>query len=264
MARNSGKVIHMSNKIRAIAVLLALAVAGVLSGCNAVPMAQSRSWGGGASGKSGSMARFTINSNYMYAVSDTSLFIFNLEKGARPALVSKMAIGWDIETIFSYKDLLFFGTRGGMIIYDIAKREQPLLVSTYRHIRSDDPVVVQDGYAYVTLRSRNGRKENNVLQVYDIKDPSTPILVKTYQMNNPWGLGIDGGKLFVCDGKHGLKVYDATKASNLKLLETIEEINGYDVIPCGRSLIVSARDGIYQFDYNEAKLKKLSRIPVGY
>jgi len=264
MARNSGKVIHMSTKIKAIVVLFALTAAGVLNGCGSAPMANSRSQAGGAAGKAGSMARFTINSNYMYAVSDTSLFIFNLKKGDSPSLVSKMKIGWDVETIFSYKDLLFFGTRGGMIIYDIAKREEPLLVSTYRHIYSDDPVVVQAGYAYVTLRSRNGRKENNVLQVYDIKDPSSPILVKTYQMKNPWGLGIDRSKLFVCDGKYGLKVYDASKVNNLKLLETIEEINGYDVIPCGRILIVSARDGIYQFDYNEAKLKKLSRIPVGY
>lgn len=251
------------SKIKAIVVLLALMAASLLGGC-AVPMANSRSAAGGAAGQAGSMARFTINGNYMYAVSDTSLFIFNLEKGDHPSLVSEMRIGWDVETIFSYKDLLFFGTRGGMIIYDIAKKEEPLLVSTYQHIYSDDPVVVQDGYAYVTLRSRNGRKANNVLQVYDIKDPSSPILVKTYQMKNPWGLGIDRGKLFVCDGKYGLKVYDAARVNNLKLLETIEEINGYDVIPCGRILIVSARDGIYQFDYNEAKLKKLSRIPVGY
>ncbi len=263
MARNSGKVIHMNNRIKAIAVLCALAAGGVLGGCASSPLAQSMSRAGGA-GQAGSMARFTINGNYMYAVSETSLFIFNLKEANDPSLVSKMAIGRDVETIFSYKDLLFFGTRGGMIIYDIAKKEEPMLVSTYRHIRSDDPVVVQDGHAYVTLRSRNGRKENNVLQVYDIKDPSSPILVKTYQMNNPWGLGIDGDKLFVCDGKHGLKVYDATKADNLKLLETLEEINGYDVIPCGRSLIVSARDGIYQFDYNEAKLRRLSRILVGY
>ncbi|MBT3202176.1 MAG: hypothetical protein HN350_19915 [Phycisphaerales bacterium] len=254
----------MSTKSKAIVVLFALTAGCVLNGCGSAKMAPSNSWSGGGAGQAGSMARFTINSNYMYAVSDTSLFIFNLKKGDDPSLVSKMRIGWDVETIFSYKDLLFFGTRGGMLIYDIAKPETPLLVSTYQHIRSDDPVVVQDGYAYVTLRSRNGRKENNVLQVYDIKDPSSPILVKTYQMNNPWGLGIDRNKLFVCDGKHGLKVYDAAKASDLKLLETIEDINGYDVIPCGRRLIVSARDGIYQFDYNEAKLKKLSRIPVGY
>jgi len=247
-------------------ILLALATAAVVNGCASAsaPMAHSKSGAGGAAGQAGSMARFTINGNHMYAVSDTTLFIFDLKKGDQPSLVSKMSVGRDIETIFSYEDLLFFGTRGGMIIYDIARREQPLLVSTCRHIYSEDPVVVQDGYAYVTLRSRNERQENNVLQVYDIKDPSAPILVKTYQMKNPWGLGIDGDKLFVCDGKYGLKVYDAGDVKDLKLLETLEEINGYDVIPRRRSLIVSARDGIYQFDCNEAGLRKLSRIPVGY
>lgn len=39
---------------------------------------------------------------------------------------------------------------------------------------------------------------------------------------------------------------------------------GDDVIPNDRILIVSARDGIYQFDYSTHQLRKLSRIPVGY
>ena len=83
-------------------------------------------------------------------------------------------------------------------------------------------------------------------------------------MGNPWGLGIDRKKLFVCDGIHGLKIYDANNPKHLQLLEIVEYINGYDVIPHNQILIVSARDGIYQFDYSTNRLKKLSRIPVGY
>ena len=211
------------------------------------------------------MARFTIADEHMYAVSETTLHIFDLSERSQPRLVTAVEVGQGIETIFVYKDLLFFGTRLGMLIYSIEEPENPAFLSEYRHVYSCDPIVVEDGYAYVTLRNqaqcRTGRNE---LHIYDIKDPTEPLLIKSYPMGNPWGLGIDRKKLFVCDGKHGLKVFDASDPEQIEMLETIESINGYDVIPNDRILIVSARDGIYQFDYSTHRLRRLSRIPVGY
>jgi len=211
------------------------------------------------------MHRVTIKDDFMYVVSKNSLHIFDLKEKSQPRLVQTLNVGWGIETIFSYKDLLFFGTRTGMLIYNITDPENPHYVSEYRHVYSCDPIVVEEGYAYVTLRNQaQCRTGNNELHIYDIKDPTSPILIKSYQMKNPWGLGIDRKKLFVCDGKYGLKIFDANDPENIELLETIEYINGYDVIPYEHILIVSARDGIYQFDYSANQLKKLSRIPVGY
>ncbi len=250
-------------KLRNISKVMLMVCISVVSfyGCASMKAAAPTS----STGKSGSMARFTITDDFMFAVSDNSLHIFNLEKRNQPQLVQKLNIGWGIETIFSYKDLLFFGTRTGMLIYNITDPQNPIFVSEYRHIYSCDPVVVEDGYAYVTLRTQaQCRTGNNELHIYDIKDPTSPLLIKSYQMKNPWGLGIDRKKLFVCDGKYGLKVFDANNPENIQLLETIEHINGYDVIPHDHILIVSARDGIYQFDYTTNQLKKLSRIPVGY
>ncbi len=251
----------MTLRIVSVLTLFLLVVAVVLDGCSPKRSAPSSS----SSGKGGSMARFTIKDDFMYTVSDTSLHIFNIKKKHQPEFVGKLKIEWGIETIFSYKDLLFFGTRTGMLIYNIADPEKPVFYSKYQHIYSCDPVVVEEGYAYVTLRNQVGcRRGKNELQVYDIKDPTEPILLKSYQMKNPWGLGIDGKKLFVCDGKFGLKVFDTKDPKNLKLIETLKEINGYDVIPNDKTLIVSARDGIYQFDYRQKRVKMLSRIPVGY
>ena len=34
-------------------------------------------------------------------------------------------------------------------------------------------------------------------------------------MNEPYGLGIDNGTLFVCEGEFGLKVYDATDENSI-------------------------------------------------
>lgn len=211
------------------------------------------------------MARFAIRDDFLYAVSENSLHIFNLKERSRPRFVQTLDIGWGIETIFSYRDLLFFGTRTGMLIYRIADPENPIYLGEHQHIYSCDPIVVEDGYAYVTLRTQGEcRRGNNELHIYDIKDPTSPLLIKSYPMKNPWGIGVDRMKLFVCDGKYGLKIFDANNPEQLQHIETIDYINGYDVIPNDRVLIVSARDGIYQFDYSANQLKMLSRIPVGY
>ncbi len=251
----------MTRERIAIAVCLIFISAVLVNGCAKSATSSSSS----SSGKGGSMARFTITDDYLYTVSDQSLHIFHLKVKSQPRFVQALEIGQGIETIFSYKDLLFFGTRIGMLIYTISDPGNPMFVSEYRHIYSCDPIVVEDGIAYVTLRTQaECRRGKNELHIYDIKDPTFPILIKAYPMKNPWGLGVDGKKLFVCDGKYGLKVFDAGDPEHLERLETLKEINGYDVIPHDHILIVSARDGIYQFDYRSQKLKKLSRIPVGY
>jgi hypothetical protein len=260
MAQDSRKVDEMRIKTVSWALIFISLTAVLLNGCAKMQVSSSTS-----AGKAGSMARFTIADDYMYVVSDNSLYVFDLTIKNQPKRVQSLNIGWGIETIFCYKDLLFFGTRTGMLIYNIADPKEPMFVSEYRHINSCDPVVVEDGYAYVTLRTQTQcRRGSNELQIYDIKDPSSPILIKTYEMKNPWGLGIDRNKLFVCDGKYGLKVYDAQDPEHIKLLETVSDVNGYDVIPFDRILIVSARSGIFQFDYSSNRLEKLSRIPVGY
>ena len=251
----------MTLKIFVIGMFFVCIAAVLFNGCATMKSSVSSP----STGKSGSMARFTIKDDFMYAVSDTSLHIFSLTTRSQPRLVQTLEIGWGIETIFSYKDLLFLGTRTGMLIYTISDPEYPRYLSEYQHIYSCDPIVVENGYAYVTLRSQaQCRRGNNELHIYDITDPTSPILIKGYQMKNPWGVGIDGKNLFVCDGKYGLKVFDVTDPEHMQHLETLEEINGYDVIPNNHILIVSARDGIYQFDYSTHQLKQLSRIPVGY
>jgi hypothetical protein len=122
-----------------------------------------------------------------------------------------MQIEWDIETIFPYKTNLFIGSSSGMHILDISSPESPAKVSTYVHIRSCDPVVVDDKYAYVTLRSGTACQGfTNQLEVIDITDLKAPELLKTYPMTNPHGLGIDKSTLFICDGRDGLKAFDAS------------------------------------------------------
>lgn len=214
-----------------------------------------------SSGKGGSLARFAIIHNNLYAVTRENLKLFNLSNPSQPDFTDSIYLGVGIETIFPYGENLFIGTQTGMQIYDISTPSVPIKLSTYQHIYSCDPVVADDNYAYVTLNSNNdwcGRTVNR-LDIIDISNLSSPYRVAGYAMEGPEGLGVEGNLLFVCD--NGLKVYDVTDKSNLKLLQHFD-IKATDVIPIGDRLLVIGDDGLYQYQYVGSEISLLSKIPV--
>jgi hypothetical protein len=151
-----------------------------------------------------------------------------------------------------------------MYIYSIANPNAPLKLGQFSHVRSCDPVIADDTHAYVTLRSGTEcMGYTNQLEVLDISVLLQPKMVKTYSMTNPHGLSKDGDLLFICDGKDGLKMYDASKPASLQLLHTIGNINTYDVIAYGGLAIVVADDGLYQYDYsNRTNVRLLSKMGI--
>jgi hypothetical protein len=185
-----------------------------------------------------------------------------------PVIWNKLSIGFGIETIFPYGNKLFIGSNNGMYIYDNSNPASPVQLSVYSHITSCDPVVVEGDYAYVTLRSGTPCQGfTNELNVVSVSNPSQPVLVKTYSMFNPHGLGIDRGTLFICDGDAGLKVYDASdvNAIDSHLLKHYGGINAYDVIPLRDKnvLILVGAGGIYQYSYSDPEnIQLVSEIPV--
>jgi hypothetical protein len=226
---------------------------------------------GPSAGQGGSMARFAIKGDVLYTVSTDSLKIFNIEEAANPTHVPErnLRIGFDIETIFPMDTLLFIGARDGMYVYDITVPRFPMHISRVSHLRSCDPVVAQGNYAYVTLNTNDsncGRNPNNVLQIYDISNPASPILKNSRSLSGPMGLGIDGAKLFVCD--RGLKVFDITDPINIRQTDDLFDIDNvnirssYDVIPVDGSLILVAEEGLFQFDYTGDRLKFVSKIEI--
>ncbi len=223
----------------------------------------------GGSGKGGSMACFTIVGNYLYAIDSQDLQIFDISEAKKPRLVGqKVAINTDIETIFASGQQLFIGSQSGMYIYDITDPLAPQRRGHYAHTRSCDPVVVEGNYAYVTLRDGTDCAGGvNQLDVIDINNPAFPRKLKTYRMTNPHGLGIDNGLLFVCDGRDGLKVYDARDPGQIdrNQIAHFANMSTYDVIPDSNRKILMMVGGnkITQYDYNNPKsLVQLSQIDV--
>ena len=218
----------------------------------------------GGTGQGGSMARFATTGNYLYTVDSRMLHVYNIEDAAQPVKIKDVELGVNIETIFPYQDKLFIGSMNGMYIYDITDPTAPVHLSTYRHVTSCDPVVVQGNLAYVTLRSGNTCQwGSNQLDVIDISDPVNPRMINTFQMQNPFGLGIDGNTLFICEGEIGLKVLDVSDPMNIQYIDSLKNIHAFDVIPSNNNLILTGKTGILQYDYTQPKALELkSRLAV--
>lgn len=213
------------------------------------------------SGVGGSLARFAINGDQLYAVDRRNLNVFDVSNESDPQSVNEVNVGFGVETIFPADSLVYLGTQTGMYVYDITDPENPSYRSNFRHIRSCDPVVVQGNYAYVTLNTRNAScgRDVNELQIVDVSDVDNPQLVKKYDMEGPRGLGIDGDLLFICD--YNLKVYDASDVHNLKKINEFN-IASKDVIPYRGMLFVIGESGFFQYQYKKDTIQYLSKINV--
>jgi hypothetical protein len=213
-----------------------------------------------SSGKGGSMARFSVVGDHLYTVNNATLKLFDISNSKIPNYVNELNVGWGIETIYPYKNNLFLGSQTGMYIYNIDDPANPEFVSNYQHIFSCDPVVVNDKYAYITLRNGSAcGRGGSRMEVVDISNLENPQLVKTYNMTEPYGLGIDGNTLFVCDD--GLKVYNSTDPVNLVQLKHLR-IEAYDVIPNNGVLMIIGSDGLYQYKYENNDIKFLSKLTL--
>jgi hypothetical protein len=216
-------------------------------------------------GINGSMARFALLNDYMYTVSNSQLQVFTLANAEQPQRVNTVNLGWGIETIYPFRNNLFIGSQTGMFIYSTQNPAAPNALGTFTHAFACDPVVADDTYAYVTLRNGTNCRNTslNQLDVIDVQNLTRPFLVKTYPLTNPHGLSKDGNTLFVCDGKDGLRVFDAATPQNLKQTFHFKGIETYDVIAWNGNAIVVSKEALVQYNYsNPAAITERSRMTI--
>ena len=219
-------------------------------------------------GKSGSMARSGLYDKYLYIADDYSLYLFNVDNATAPVNAGKLTLYNTIETMFIYDHHLFFGTPTGMLVYDLRVPSAPVYKNQFWHVTSCDPVVVQDGYAYITLRGGTACNNSNVnrLDVVECSENYTKYtLINSYNLTEPYGLGIDNNNLFICDGRAGLKVYDVVDKKNIdqNMIAFFPDIQTYDVIPVSGYLFMIGSDGFYLYDYSDIQdIRQIGHIPV--
>ncbi len=246
----------------------AVVIGTIMIGCGSGGSTGSSAPSGGGTGKGGSMARFTISGETLYTLNDRYINAFDISVPDAPSPDISQPVPFDVETLYSYDGYLYVGAEAGVYIYD-KNLDQ---VGEFIHTRSCDPVVIQNGIAFVSLSSGSQCRLDsgeNTLQFLDVRDPLHPTLIGKKNMFHPTGLGIDGENLFVCDGAGGLKLFDVNVTDNNETNSTSviltynkassqPDINCYDVIAHKDLLVVSNGEDVKQFDYTH-----LPMVPLG-
>lgn len=214
-----------------------------------------------STGKVGSMARFAIVGDFLYTVDNHTLQAFNISDPHNIRLVKTEKQQAVTETIFAYEKMLLLGTRTGVTIYNSDDAGNLNRVREVPHVTSFDPVVANATHAYVTLRGRPGTvNRNSSLNVYDINRNAQ--LAFNMPMESPYGLSLDGDKLYVCD--NGLKVMTLRDGVWPQISATYSNITGTDVLSLENSILVVGPTGIRQMSRTQdgKNMQVISTIPV--
>ncbi|MGJ8744324.1 hypothetical protein [Polaribacter sp.] len=211
-------------------------------------------------GQGGSLATFTLKGNYLYTVDFYNLSVFNVSNALNPVKVNTVNVGFNIETLFSFKEYLFIGSQNAMYIYDISNAELPKMLSESRHFRACDPVVANSTNAYVTLHSNSSCNGTvNELKTYNIEDIENPILLNTRGLTAPKGLSLFGENyLLVCDDS--VKIFDISDPNNSKYLEEIPTKNAIDIIIRNNHAFIISEYSIEQYQLNDNNITNFSKI----
>ncbi len=204
---------------------------------------------GSTVGTGGSLARFVIVNNYLYVASNGNIEVFDITHNGAPVAKDPVYVSWNIETIFSYDNNLFLGSSTGMFIYSLTDPAKPKLLGQAQHLRSCDPVVANDSFAFVTLKGGTPcGPVTDGLYTYDVLDLTKPVLISTLELSTPGGLALNGKMVYVCRGEEGLSVIDATDVKQQTIKKTIAEADFKDAIVYDNLLICYVSDGIRLYD----------------
>lgn len=215
---------------------------------------------GPSTGKGGSLARFTIVGQYLYIVDKSHLKVFDISIASKPVLKNTTEVGFEIETIFPFKDKLFIGSTSVVHIFSIEDPARPQKLSTAispEVIRRCDPVVAKDSVAYATLRT-NGAcgGAQSILAVYDIKNVMQPVQVNNYPLTEPYGLGYYENALYVCD-INSILVFDISDPYSPRMAGQLEWESCYDVIATNNLLVCWTKTGMTIYDISQALQPRL-------
>ena len=210
-------------------------------------------------GQGGSLATFALKGNYLYTVNYYNLNVFGIADVTNPVKLNTVDVGFDIETLFGFKDYLFIGSQSAMFIYDISNPEFPVKLSQSDHFRSCDPVVANDDYAFVTLHTNTACEGTvNELRTYDIADLENPILLNTRGLTEPKGLGLFDDYLLVCDNT--TKIFDVSNASESVFITEIPTDNAIDIIIRDNHAFIISEDSIDQYELDATDMTNFKAI----
>jgi len=175
-----------------------------------------------STGTGGSFARFQINNNALYVLSNQYLGVYDITNPLNTSFLKQVYTntwtGGVLETLYKQGNYLFVGASNGMFVIDAHDEFNPTFISSFSHATGCDPVVVDGNTAYITIRGGTpcGNSIQDQINVIDVSNINQPTLISTYLTSNPMGLAYKNDKLYVCCGAEGLRVFNKSNLSCYK------------------------------------------------
>jgi len=216
----------------------------------------------GDTGIAGSTARMVVVDDFLYAIAENQIQLFRIDQPSMPNPWVRVTVAWDIQTLFPYEDYLLVGAADGIHILDNTDPASPILVGDLTHARTIDPVVANDGFAYVTLKNdpnafNQVQDQMNVVSLADVRNPE---LLNVINMQSPEGLSTIDKRLFVCDGVAGLKQFNLDDPVNPAFVDVLPDVDCNDVIAFNGILYAITDTSLQQYDYSVSPPSLLSTI----
>lgn len=209
------------------------------------------------SGKAGSITRFTSFGNYLYALDQNKIKVYDISDASSPLLVNEIVTDYGLETITFYDGGIYIGSRSSLYILDISTPAEPYIVSKTDRVGGlaggCDPVSVKGNYAFSTVKiienaCGNVSVESRLL-VYDVTDKANPVQVAEQVLNIPNGLGYKENVLFVCDeGDDEVVLFDISVPEQVARITSFPLTDPVDLIVDGNRMVVSTKTGFSFFD----------------
>ncbi len=248
-----------------IVILLSL----IFLGCGEGETSSSSSLSDSAS-ISGSKSKFRMSGDYIYTANGNTISILDIADASNPIPITRNTIPYNIDTIAAYENYLYIGSSNKIYIYDKTNPTNLENPTVFTNAQSCNPIAISNNVAYVLFNvdSTCGFSDRSKLEVIDISDIESPKLIMTEPMWSPSAIAIDNNKLFVCEGKQGIKVFDINQTDDNGTIEIQlnridakgEEINCYDLIAHQNNLIISDDTNILQFDYTSFPMVEMGTI----
>lgn len=214
-----------------------------------------------SNGQGGSLARFCAVGDVLYVVTNRELQVYKVNSDGDNTQIRILPLDNGLETLFRHDSILFVGAADGMYLFDIRNPEFPRQYAKFLHVVARDPVVSNGELAFVTLRSfsQNGRVRGvDRLDVIDIRQPYSPRLLTTKDMESPAGLAVYNDLLFVCD--RGIKVFSVDSTLSLPPVNFIP-MDAHDLVVIDSIAMVIGSDGLSQYRLTpDVRLQFLSKI----
>lgn len=199
-----------------------------------------------------SYASFAIVDDHLYRVDSSELVVYDISSPTQPKQVSRVSVGWKVQTIHPAQDLLFLGGALGMYIYDREDPAHPKQIARVEHMRACDPVVVSGSTAYVTVRGNGacGTADDELLCV-SVEQPDAPVIIGEKPLATPWGLAVQDSRLYVSNGENGYMLLDVSNAVEPVLEKSWTERPTRDFIWSGNTLFVLQELNVLIFDVTD-------------